>query len=389
MPNCTFFTSTLRCCVTFLLVCGGGFDAQAHSSDVTASLRSYFSQCHAARVCNGSVLVARAGKVVYEDAFGDVGIDGQGTLSTAHAFDIGSVSKQFTAAAVLRLVDHGKLRLDDTVDRHLPGFPYPRMTLRQLLNHSAGVPDAMAHYTQLLRSGKANVPMLGEDVVQVLAATAAVPKSAPGERFEYSNTGYLLLARVVSHVTGLSFADFLQREFFGPLRMSNTGLRMPGNDAGIAARAYGFRVAADGQRRPYDQIPGFYMQGAGGIYSTVGDLLIWSRALRSGVAMSANAWREATTPTRLQDGSLIPYGFGFGLRPSALQQPRISHGGHWRAFKAELSHLPAQDIDIVILSNNGEDKGVDAASRAVEAILAGQAYEPVQKPGSKALSENK
>lgn len=356
---------------------------------MTASLRNYFSQCHAARVCNGSVLVARAGKVVYEDAFGDVGIDGQGTLSTAHAFDIGSVSKQFTAAAVLRLVDHGKLRLDDTVDRHLPGFPYPRMTLRQLLNHSAGVPDAMAHYTQLLRSGKANAPMLGEDVVQVLAATAAVPKSAPGERFEYSNTGYLLLARVVSHVTGLSFADFLQREFFGPLRMSNTGLRMPGNEAGIAARAYGFRGAADGQRRPYDQIPGFYMQGAGGIYSTVGDLLIWSRALRSGVAMSANAWREATTPTRLQDGSLVPYGFGFGLRPSALQQPRISHGGHWRAFKAELSHLPAQDIDIVILSNNGEDKGVDAASRAVEAILASQAYEPVQKPGSKALSGNK
>ncbi|TYQ07348.1 UNVERIFIED_ORG: CubicO group peptidase (beta-lactamase class C family) [Zoogloea ramigera] len=389
MPNCTFFASTLRCCVTFLFVCGGGFHAQAHSSDVTASLRNYFSQCHAARVCNGSVLVARAGKVVYEDAFGDVGIDGQGTLSTAHAFDIGSVSKQFTAAAVLRLVDHGKLRLDDTVDRHLPGFPYPRMTLRQLLNHSAGVPDAMAHYTQLLRSGKANAPMLGEDVVQVLAATAAVPKSAPGERFEYSNTGYLLLARVVSHVTGLSFADFLQREFFGPLRMSNTGLRMPGNEAGIAARAYGFRGAADGQRRPYDQIPGFYMQGAGGIYSTVGDLLIWSRALRSGVAMSANAWREATTPTRLQDGSLVPYGFGFGLRPSALQQPRISHGGHWRAFKAELSHLPAQDIDIVILSNNGEDKGVDAASRAVEAILASQAYEPVQKPGSKALSGNK
>jgi len=131
------------------------------------------------------------------------------------------------------------------------------------------------------------------------------------------------------------------------------------------------------------------MQGAGGIYSTVGDLLIWSRALRSGVAMSANAWREATTPTRLQDGSLVPYGFGFGLRPSALQQPRISHSGHWRAFKAELSHLPAQDIDIVILSNNGEDKGVDAASRAVEAILASQAYEPVQKPGSKALSGNK
>ena len=247
----------------------------------------------------------------------------------------------------------------------------------------------MAHYSQLLRSGKGDMPMLGEDVVQVLAASAAVPKSSPGERFEYSNTGYLLLARVVSQVSGLSFAAFLQREFFAPLRMANTRLRMPHNETDIAARAYGFRHAADGQRRPHDQIPGFYMQGAGGIYSTAGDLLIWSRALRSGLAMSASAWRAATTPSRLNDGSLVPYGFGFGLRPSALQQARIAHGGHWRAFKAELSHLPAQDIDIVLLSNNGEDQSVDAASKAIEAILAGQAYEPVRKPGATAQAESR
>ncbi|WIV97296.1 serine hydrolase domain-containing protein [Kinneretia aquatilis] len=381
--------SALLRLLALLLACHAPGHAQAHPSNSTALLHSYFSQCHAAQVCNGSFLVARGGKVVYDGAFGEAGIDGQGALSTAHAFDIGSVSKQFTAAAVLRLVDQGKFKLDDSVDRHLPSFPYPRMTLRQLLNHSAGVPDAMAHYTQLLRSGKVVAPLLGEDVVQVLAASKAVPKFAPGERFEYSNTGYLLLARVVSQVSGQSFADFLKHEFFDPLRMTNTLLRMPDNEAGIAARAYGFRLTADGQRRAQDQIPGFYLQGAGGIYSTVGDLLIWSRALRSGLAMSAGAWREATTPTRLTDGSQIPYGLGFGLRPSALQQPRIAHGGHWRAFKAELSHLPLQDIDIVLLSNNGEDKGIDAASRAVEAILAGQAYEPVQSPAPKALPESR
>ncbi len=105
--------------------------------------------------------------------------------------------------------------------------------------------------------------------------------------------------------------------------------------------------------------------------------------------MSASAWREATTSTRLTDGSQIPYGLGFDLRPSALQQPRIAQGGHWHAFKAELSHLPVQDIDIVLLSNKGEDKGIDAASRAVEAILAGRAYEPVQSPVPKALPESR
>lgn len=355
--------------------------AHAQAPDATAAeLQEYFSQCHAVHVCNGSFLVARDGKIVYQGAFGDAGAAGDGALTTAHAFDIGSISKQFTAAAILRLAGRGKLRLDDAVVKHLPGFPYPRMTLRQLLNHTSGVPDVMAHYTQLLRSGKVAAPLLGDDAVQVLAASAATPKAAPGERFEYSNTGYLLLAQVVAHVSGVPFASFLQREFFDPLGMPHTRVRMPGNEAAIAPRAYGFTLAADGTKHPQDQLPGFYMLGAGGIYSTADDLLRWSRALRDGTAMSASGWREATTPVRLNDGGSVPYGFGLGLRASPLQQARIAHGGHWRAFKADLSQFPTQDIDIVLLTNNGEDDSVDAARDAVEAILADKPHQAVKEP---------
>ena len=383
MPTRSVLSTTIRTALSRLLLLTLPLAGSAHAQapDATAAtLQGYFSQCHAVHVCNGSFLVARDGKIVYQAAFGQAGAAGEGALTTAHAFDIGSISKQFTAAAILRLADRGKLRLDDAVATHLPGFPYPRMTLRQLLTHTSGVPDVMAHYTQLLRSGKATAPLLGDDAVQVLTASAATPKTAPGERFEYSNTGYLLLAQVVTQVSGTTFAAFLHREFFAPLGMSHTRVRMPDNEAAIAPRAYGFTPTADGQRRPQDQLPGFYMQGAGGIYSTTGDLLRWSQALRDGTAMSANGWREATTPTRLNDGSSVPYGFGLGLRTSPLQQARIAHSGQWRAFKADLSQFPAQDIDIVLLTNNGEDDSVDAARDAIEAILAGKPYPAVKEP---------
>jgi CubicO group peptidase (beta-lactamase class C family) len=380
MPKHAPSPAALPRLLALALPLAGAAHAQLPDNKAAAALQGYFSQCHAVHVCNGSVLVARDGKVIYAAAFGDAGAGDQGPLTTAHAFDIGSISKQFTAAAVLRLADRGQLRLDDAVADHLPGFPYPRMTLRQLLTHTSGVPDVMGHYTQLLRSGKVATPLMGEDAVQVLAASGTAPTSAPGERFEYSNTGYLLLSQVVAQASGLPFASFLQREFFDPLGMRHTHVRMPGNEAAIAPRAYGFTTASDGQRRTQDQFPEFFMLGAGGIYSTTDDLLRWSKALRDGTAMSATGWREATTPLRLNDGSSLPYGFGLSLRTSPLQQPRIEHGGHWRAFKADLARYPAQDVDLVLLTNNGEDDSVDAARDAVEAILAGKPFSPVREP---------
>lgn len=344
----------------------------APRQDATEALAQYFTQCHAVRVCNGSFLVAQQDKVLYEGALGTASAQDGDTLTSAHAFDIGSISKQFTAAAIVRLAERGKLRVDDAVVTLLPDFPYPQVTVRQLLTHTSGVPDLMSHYTKLLRSGQATGPILGADAVQVLAQQKVPLRFDPGSRFEYSNTGYLLLAQVVARVGGTDLAQFLQREFFAPLGMTHTRIRLPDNEAAITPRAYGFAVAADGGRRALDQIPQFYMTGAGGIYSTARDLHLWARALLDGKVMSAASWREASAPVQFKDGSTSPYGFGLGLRPSALGQPRITHGGHWRAFKAELSLLPAQGVDIVLLTNNGEDDSVEHARDAVEAILAGK-----------------
>lgn len=352
----------------------------ASPREPSTALAEYFRQCHAVQVCNGSFLVSLGDQVLYEAALGQVAAEGGQALTPAHALDIGSITKQFTAAAIVRLAERGKLGLDDKATRHLPGFSYPDISLRQLLTHTSGVPDVMPYYSRLLRASKATAPVIMDDAVQVLASQKLASEFPPGARFAYSNTGYLLLAQIVTHVSGISYARYLDREFFKPLGMLHTRVRMPANDTEISPRAYGFRVTASGHRQAFDQVPQFYMIGAGGIYATARDLHRWARALLDGKVMSAAHWAEATTPVRLTDGNSKPYGFGMALRPSPLGQARVSHGGHWRAFRADLTLQPTQNLEIVLLTNNGEDDSVDLARDAVEAIVAGSPHTPVREP---------
>lgn len=346
--------------------------ATGPAPDRAREVRRYFENCHAVRVCNGSFLVTQHGKLVYQDALGAADADASAPLTVEHQFDIGSVSKQFAAAAVLRLAEQGKLALDDHAAKYLPALPYPELTLRQLLTHTSGIPDVFPAYAQMLKGGKATGPLRGDEAIALLSERKAPLRFAPGSAFEYSNTGYIVLSQVVARVTGMDYAEVLQREFFGPLGMTHTRVRLPGNEALIQPRAYGFLVQPDGSAKAFDQIPNFYPVGPGDLYSTTGDLQIWAGALQHGIAMSKAGWALATTPARLTDGSAVPYGFGFKVQPSALGQPMVTHGGDWRGFKSDLTLLPAQEIQIVMLTNNSQDDSVEAARDAVEAILAGK-----------------
>ncbi|MGA7439558.1 MAG: serine hydrolase domain-containing protein [Luteibacter sp.] len=342
----------------------------AASGHAKGDIGLYVRQCGAALVCNGSYLVAQSGKVIYQGAVGRASFEGHKRLTTDFAFDIGSVSKQFTAAAIVRLAEQHKLDLDDTVATHLPGFPYPAVTIRQLLNQTSGIPDVMPHYTEVILSGTAKGPVDLSDVVDVLAASRQPLVAIPGTTFAYSNTGYTLLGKLIANASGKSYADFLRDEFFVPLGMTHTWVRTPSMEVPTGTdRAYGMRVTRNGARKAFDQVPGLYLYGAGGIYATTGDLLIWANALSHGKVMSTDHWREATAPVTLADGSSSPYGFGLSLKPSVLGQSSVSHGGHWRGFKADLTVLPDQDTTIVILTNNAEDDEVEDARNAFEGIL--------------------
>lgn len=330
----------------------------------------YVRQCAKAYECNGVYLVAQSGQIIYQGAVGRASASTRERLTIDSAFDIGSISKQFTAAAIIRLAEQHRLDIDDPVSRHLAGFPYPQMTIRQLLNQTSGVPDITPHYTAVILGGRACGPVELDDIVDVLKASQLPLTTPPGSAFAYNNTGYALLGKIVANVSGKSYADFLRDEFFVPLGMQHTWVRTPAMEspAGVD-RAYGMRVTRNGSIKPFDQVPGLYLYGAGGIYATAGDLLLWTDALHHGKVMSAAHWRQATAPATLADGSPSPYGFGLSLEPTYLGEQAVAHGGHWRGFKSDLTTLPGRDATIIILTNNGEDEEVERARDAFEGIL--------------------
>lgn len=363
---------------TALLMASLGATAAQAADELAASqaFRTYLDRCHAAHVCNGAYLAARDGKTIFVGAVGDAGDSAHTPLTADSAFDIGSISKEFTAATVLRLVDDHRLALDDTVASHLPGFPYPDITVRQLLSHSSGIPEVLDHYGMQLQAGHLSAPITTRDAVSVLAAEQKPLLFAPGTRFEYSNTGYIVLSLLVEHMTGQPFADYLKTTLFDPLGMAHSRLRTPG-DAPIANRAYGFQESPLGDRRANDQIPNFFIQGAGGVYSTVGDLARWQHALNTGRVISPALYAQATTPAILADGKKSPEGLGFGLRHDTAGHPRIEHGGEWRAFKADLSYLPNEHLTLVQLTNNAQDDSVDDHVAALAALAMGEPAPPV------------
>ncbi len=364
------------------MAAGWTLSACAHAptlppSPRTAAYQAYLTQCHAAHVCNGTYLVAQSGEVVFAGAVGDAGDPDRTPLSVDSAFDVGSISKQITAAAVLKLAAEGRLSVDDRVSNYLPQFPYAEVTIAQLLSHTSGIPDVLGDYAApaLSPGGSQEAVVDGSDIVLFLAERAQLPVAPPGARYAYNNTAYLVLATLVEGVSGQSFADYLQESFFTPLGMAHTRLRTPANQRDIANRAWGFRPRPAG-RQAQDQIPRVYLRGAGGIYTTAGDLLLWQNALNRGL-VRPDLWARATAPAILTDGTKVPYGFGLSLKPDADGRARISHGGHWRAFKSDLSYFPDGDLVVIQLTNNAEDDSVDENVAALRRIAEGGTPAPV------------
>lgn len=347
------------------------------TSSRTAAYEIHLDQCHEAHVCNGAYLVARSGVVVFAGAVGDAGGADRRPLSVDSAFDIGSISKQMTAVAVLKLAGEGRLSVDDRVSQHLPQFPYPEVTIAQLLSHTSGIPEVLGAYAEegLSSEGGQTAVVDGSDIVRFLAEQAQPAVAPPGSEYAYNNTGYMVLAGLVESVSGRPFADYLQETIFTPLGMTNTRLRTPANDELIADRAFGFRPRPAG-RQSQDQIPSLYLRGAGGVYSTVADLLIWQTALNEGL-VRPDLWARATSPAVLTDGTTAPYGFGLSLKPDADGRTRISHGGHWRAFRSDLSYFPEDDLVVIQLTNNAEDDSVDENVSTLRRIAEGSAPAPV------------
>ncbi len=317
----------------------------------------YLTEAHARGQFNGTALVFDRGKVVYQGAFGIRSIDPIEPLDLNAQFRLASVSKQFTAMCIMVLKEQGKLRYDQDVRDLIPELPYEGITLRHLLHHTSGLPDYVRMMdetwkTELKYDDPARYISGNEDVIKVLAERKAPLAFKPGDHWEYSNTGYDLLGTIVARASGMSFADFAQRYIFRPADMSRTLMYdyILGRDPKMPDRAYGFQLGWD--RKTMTPADGHYLNkamGEDGVYSTVGDLLKWDRALLTEKIVRSATLKEAFTPAVLNNGTTTDYGFGWFIEDGGRI---MKHSGGWLSFSTYIQRDVAHDKCLIVLTNN-------------------------------------
>ena len=310
-----------------------------------------------------SVLVVQDGRVVLARGYGLAEVETRAPVRPESNFRLASLSKQFTATAVMLLEADGRLRYDQPVGELLPGLPpYARSaTVRQLLTHTSGLPDyeRFVPDEQTAQVHDADVPGL--------IAQAPGAKFAPGTRYDYSNTGYALLALVVERVSGERFADFLRRRVFDPLGMTATVAHEAGRST-VPHRAYGYTVDAAGVRRT-DQSNTSATLGDGGIYSSAVDLAKWDAALARHALVGAAAQQLAWTPPALPGGATTTYGFGWFVDRDAGTL-RLTHHGESRGFTNAILRYPERRLTVVVLTNRTGGAPWDLARRLGDLYLA-------------------
>lgn len=346
-----------------------------------------------------AVLVRVNGRTTFERTYGVRDLRTRPRIDVRTGFRLASVTKQLTAAVVMLLVRDGRLRYEDTLLAVLPGFPdYARaVTIRHLLTHTSGLPDYETLMDESEKAGAARwTPerQIRDDEVRGLLEKATQPRFAPGTRWAYSNSGYVLLGLVAARAAGRPFGDVLRERIFAPLGMTRT-LALQAGENEVQDRAYGHTKQGVAFRAS-DQSSTSATLGDGGVYSCLDDLARWDEALRTGALLSEAELRLALTPVRLGDGSqpvwpdepggdnLFPgrpvaYGFGWFLDPWR-GRPRAWHHGETMGFRSVVERFPADGLTIVMLANRDDLDLRSLALKLAEAQLSGPSPEPGPPP---------
>ena len=310
-----------------------------------------------------AVLVIRNGKVVKSQGYGMANLEERRPITPSTSFLLASVTKQFTAMAVMILSEEGKLSYDDTLAGFFPEFPaYARkITVRNLLNHTVGLAeyDTLLVEAGLVRKsdyGIAREPLADRfeptvhDVLRILTAQKE-PRFAAGEKYAYSNSGYVLLALIVEKVSGQRFATFLEERIFGPCGMKHSQLYDETRPV-IRDRATSYRKE-NGRFVEVNYAPSNFVYGEDNIYTTIEDLYLWDQALENNKLVTAATFQTAISPGKLNDGSPTRYGFGWNLGERAGSKAHF-HSGSWLGYRTGIMRIPGRRLTIAVLSNSAE-----------------------------------
>ena len=341
---------------TFLSACVNNEKYEIYNALQAIDIDKLMINYHAENLFNGSILVAEKGKVIYQNALGSADFDSGRELDLDTSFYIASVSKPFTAMAVMMLKEDGLLSYDDKLSKYFSVFPKyaDRVTIAQLLRHTSGIPDyfTLEPYDDIKNS----------DVLAILASQEKLDFE-PGDKFSYSNSGYALLSLIIEQVSGQKFHKFLTKRIFEPLKMTRT-LVFDESKPQIDNRAVGYnRTEIKNDYR-------ILTTGDGGIYSTVGDLHKWDRALYTEQLISKTTMDEAFFEKPLNDGTKAGFwdgsGYGFGWM---INKNIVKHSGGLFGYRAYIERQMEREYTIIILTNKGDALDLNDITSKVSKIL--------------------
>lgn len=296
------------------------------------------------RIPGVTLLVEHRGRRIVARGYGLADVENNVPAELETVYQIASLTKQFTAAAILQLVEQGKLQLDDDVTKLVPELHIRggTVTVHNLLSHTSG----LVEYNRDETIPEWGTAITHKRVLELIGDRELEFK--PGEKFQYRNSGYYLLGMIVERVSGMSYADYVRVNMFQPLGMRSTSQCT--HREVIAKRAHGY-TTDDGKLHNPRLLDMSWTFAVGSLCSTAPDLLLWDHALRSGRVVSPDAYKKMITPVKLADGTLTDYGYGLGMSVHD-GHPVIRHGGGTVGFTTYLTHYPQDDLTIVLLTNN-------------------------------------
>ena len=368
MPSRRAGVATIFFPVLFLLAVSALFlvsaDAQ-NSSAIPDSVGDYVrSEMQTQHIPGLSLLVSKGGQIVRAEGFGLANVELQAPVKADTVFQSGSVGKQFTATAVMMLVEEGKVALDDPLTKYFPDAPasWKEVTVRQLLSHTAGFTD----YPEKFDFRKDWT----ED--ELLKMVEGVPLAyPPGTKWDYSNLGYLTLGILIHRVTGEFYGDFLQQRIFQPLGMQTT--RIISEADIVPNRAAGYRLVKGELKNQEWVAPMVNTTADGSLYFSVLDLAKWDAALYGEKLLKRSSFDLMWTPAKLKDGVPNKDGYGFGWFIENRRGHRVvSHDGAWQGFQTTIARYVDDHLTVVVLTNLEEGKPWEIAEHVADMYLSGK-----------------
>jgi len=313
---------------------------------------------------HGSLLVAKKGKILYSNQVGYKDFRKKEFLNEKSAFQLASVSKQFTAAAIMILHERNQLKLTDTVNRYFPGFPYEDVTIKNLLNHTSGLPK---YFWVAEHKWKQKKAPTNSEMMDLLELSKVQRFYKPGRSFDYSNTGYLVLASIVEKVSGTSFSAFVKKHIFEPLDMNDSYVYSFENDTISTNQLDGYRLYKRWRHLKINSTINDAVVGDKNVYSTTEDLFKWTIGLNNGKLFSKESLALMYAKGETVYGKKIPYGFGFRINTD--KDNKIYHHGKWNGFRTGLTQYLEDDLVVIVLEHTSYE-GIAALNKRIKNIVA-------------------